>query len=444
MKAVVAHVTPWGVHCGIAKHLSYWLPHVPPDRPMHILGEKPPHYYGEVEDWPGPPVTRCWVRGKGHELGSIRAAAEACGAGIVHWQFDPSFFPHKFMAEYAEWAGALGIKTVTTAHTLEDTQCFTWSNKALLRCVDALIVGTPGMQKAWQDYAARFHIPLRRAVEVIPLPAPPVPPYTGRKLTPGPVVLTWGMLGKGKGHGEVLDAVLLLRAQGHPKARYLVVGQAITGEQRQNVDALRARAAEHPGVLEIREGYLTEDELYGLCQSCHVIALNHQWQHQSSSGTVALSVASGVPVVTSASPMFDGYEGAVLTAQWGPEGWREALEAALVNKQLNRDDIMRRISPETVAGQYEEVYGALDGERQVFTTKDTKNTKDGRLEGETEDKEAVMALEQTQAEIDKARRQALLASAGALLAQAADSDKAEGDRLLEGAEALMKAVRESV
>jgi len=361
MLGTVAHVTPWGIPCGVAKHLSYWLASVSADWDSVILADHPPPWYGPPEDTEGWPVDRCWNRSRAESLPDIQAAVESCRAKIVHWQWDPSFFPYRAILAYGEWAADTGVRTVATLHTLEDIDVFAFQNQSMLRVVDQVVVGTPGMADAWTAYAKRFHIRLARPIRVIPLPVPPVPPTPAPKATPAPLVLTWGMLGHGKGHETVLEAVKLLRQGDYPEARYLVVGRALTGEQKQHLADLEKLAATEDA-LELRVDWPSEQDIYALCGSAHAIALNHQWQHESSSGTVALSVASGTPVVVSVSPMFSGYEGAVRVAGDTAQAWANALADAIGQPEqfaAGRAEVLRRITGAAVAAQYEQIYSSL-------------------------------------------------------------------------------------
>lgn len=359
----VGHVTPWGIPCGLAKHLSYWLRHV--TRPCFMYAEDPPNWYPTVEDW-GMDVQRIWRRGKADGLEHVQEAAMLDGLRLVHWQWDPSFFPWRTINAYGEWARRFGVRTVVTIHTLEDNPVFTYPNKALLRNADVLVVATPGMKAAWEDYAAGFHITVRHPIRVIPLPVPPLS-YGGAgypsTASPGPIILTWGMLGKLKGHLPVWQAVQHLRSHGMPNARYVVAGQAITGEQKQNLDALQAEAKDSGGALEVRAGFVPELELYDLCRSVDVIVLNYQWEHQSSSGAGAISVASGTPVVTSRSPMFASCKDAVYRCGKEPEEIAAAIESVLADPSAlmrGRAELLPSITGETVARQYEEAYSYLE------------------------------------------------------------------------------------
>jgi len=366
MPKSVAHVTTWGVHCGVAKHLSYWLPHV--RRPGVICAEHPPSWHSSIENWNTLPSVRCWRRGSADGLMAAALVAEEHNAGIIHLQWDPSFFSFDAICQYREWAAARGIRTVITAHVLLDIPVYTWETKAVLTMADQFVVGTPAMVEAFHEYSARFSLPLKRPVRWVPLAAPEMPddqpaPYDG---SPGPLILVWGFLGGLKGHAETVEAVRRLR-EFAPTAHLLIAGRAITGEQRQNVDRLRLLAKADPDLLEVREGFMADDDLYALCRSADCIVLNHQWKHPSSSGTIAISVASGTHVVVSQSLMFSGYveAGAVKAVDApGPDGLVDAiLDILTAEHQLDsgRAEMMARIAAPAVAAQYESIYNEILG-----------------------------------------------------------------------------------
>ena len=366
MSARVGHVTPWGVHCGVAKHLSYWLPEAAAHRPHFVLAEYPPWWHSSVAEWNTCPSIRCWKRSQPDNLHTPCQIALEQGMKILHWQWDPSFFPWTAITEYETWAQNAGIRTVVTAHTLHDLDEFTWVNKAVLKMADAVAAGTPGLVAALTDYAARFCIPLKSPIRLIPLPVPEMGSSIVRRPSSvvNPVVLTWGFLGAGKGHLAILDAVRELRAYA-PGAIYRVAGRAMTGEQRNTVDSLLSASADDPGLLDLREGWLDDEEILSLCREADAIALNHVWRNQSSSGTVALSVASGTPVVVSDSPMFSGYaeSGAVKVAAPGPNGFLDALLDVLTKPDqlaAGRAEMMKRIAAPVVASQYEAIYQELE------------------------------------------------------------------------------------
>jgi len=359
----VGHITPWGVHCGIAKHLSYWLPKL--RRPSVIYAEDPPPWYTTRETWGTWPQERIWQRGAPGALTRIVQRAAKDGAGILHLQWDPGFFAWQDVNDAKGQLDLHEIKLIVTAHCLVADRPWTLPNKAMLRAVDRLAVGTPAMVEAFTKYAAGFQITLRAPVAHVPLPH--APGASGLRRAVGDlseaVILTWGMLGSMKGHTETLEAVRFLRGNGCPGARYIVMGRALTGEQRRNLETLREHAATDPAALEIYEGFHTDEDIIGACRQADVIVLNHQADYASSSGTIATSVASGTPVVVSRSRMFSGYEGAVAVAEPGTEGLAKTIDAVL-HRRADRDwryfRVCARTAPSSVARAYEDIYKELD------------------------------------------------------------------------------------
>ncbi len=373
MAGLVAHITPWGVRCGIAKHLSYWLAARQTGRPMTIIAETPPTWQGEAEDWLGLPCKRLWKRGAVDAVEQIKQGLIESGAAIAHWQWDPTFWPPEAIRQYGEWARQNGIQTVVTSHILMDVDPYVLANKALLRSTDQLVVGNARMATAWTEYATRFPIPVHRPVKVVPLAAPPAPAYAGPKGIPEPMILTWGMLGGGKDHLKIAEAVKIVRTMGYPNAHYYIVGKAITGEHWNQVAAIEKCGLANPGLLMLRNEWICDAEVYRLCQKATVIVLHHNWQHASSSGTIAISLASGTPVVVSQSPMFDGYQGAVFEAGPNSEDIARAIVRAIQYPDeigAGRQAVLARINAQVVALEYEGIYASLEpsseeGERIV-------------------------------------------------------------------------------
>ena len=167
MKAV-GHITTWGMHCGIAKHLSYWLPEL--RRPSLIYAEDSPPWYTQREEWGPWPQPRVWRRGEKGALTSVVKRAAADGIGILHLQWDPGFFSWQDMNDAKTQLDLHEIKLLVTAHCLMDDRPWTFANKAMFRAADRLAVGTPAMVEAFTNYANRFSIMLKKPVAHVPLP----------------------------------------------------------------------------------------------------------------------------------------------------------------------------------------------------------------------------------------------------------------------------------
>lgn len=122
-----------------------------------------------------------------------------------------------------------------------------------------------------------------------------------------PVILTWGLLGPGKGVEWGIEALPGLRVL-DPAPLYVVAGQThprvLAREGERYRDALRQRA-DALGVadmLRFEPGYLDMDRLRRLVQQAHVILLPYDSHEQVTSGVLIEAVASLTPVVATAFP----------------------------------------------------------------------------------------------------------------------------------------------
>lgn len=160
-----------------------------------------------------------------------------------------------------------------------------------------------------------YGVPVER-VAVIPHGArvAPPPPQNGFDLghvRPGPAarptILSWGLIGPGKGIEWAVDAVAELRAMG-VEARYLVVGRTHPKVlQRQGEayrDALRRRAVER-GVADLVEfdaEYEDDRRLHEIIDAADVVLLPYDSREQVTSGVLIEAVAARRPIVATAFP----------------------------------------------------------------------------------------------------------------------------------------------
>ena len=123
--------------------------------------------------------------------------------------------------------------------------------------------------------------------------------------TDRPLVLTWGLIGPGKGIEWAIDAMVGLRDL---QPRYLVTGQTHPkvvqrdGEAYRDGLAQRARAAGVQDIVELDDRYLEIGELAELVQRADVVLLPYDSREQVTSGVLIEAVAAGRPVVSTAFP----------------------------------------------------------------------------------------------------------------------------------------------
>ena len=148
-----------------------------------------------------------------------------------------------------------------------------------------------------------------RKVSVIPHGARPnrLPVPALSAASPRPTVLTWGLIGPGKGIEWAIDAFAGLRDL-HPAPRYLVAGQThpkvLEREGEAYRNSLRSRAEAH-GVsanVEFDAGYRDVDSLMRLVRQADIVLLPYDATEQATSGVLIEAVAACRPVVSTRFP----------------------------------------------------------------------------------------------------------------------------------------------
>jgi glycosyltransferase involved in cell wall biosynthesis len=122
-----------------------------------------------------------------------------------------------------------------------------------------------------------------------------------------PTLLTWGLLGPGKGIERVIDAMgSLHELRGRPQ--YVVAGRthpkvlAAEGEAYRDARTEQARRNGLAGSVSFDPHYRSVGSLAALVQSCAVVVLPYDSTDQVTSGVLVDAVASGRPVVATAFP----------------------------------------------------------------------------------------------------------------------------------------------
>ena len=125
---------------------------------------------------------------------------------------------------------------------------------------------------------------------VLPLAVDPVgpAPAPGQRPQPDGTAAVIGFFYPGKGHAELVDAVVELRAAG-AALRVAALGRASAGHEAELAE-LVADAASRGASLEVT-GYLDDDELLERCRRAAVPVAAHR--HVSASGSIATWIAAG-------------------------------------------------------------------------------------------------------------------------------------------------------
>lgn len=180
-------------------------------------------------------------------------------------------------------------------------------------------------------------------VHVVPHGAHPNTPRLGeRPRGARPTVLTWGLLGPGKGIEAGIDAMAALRDV-IPLPRYLVAGEthpkvvATSGEQYR--ESLRRRAVRRgvDDMVEFDASYRDVESLNHLVRSADVVLLPYETREQVTSGVLIEAVASERPVIATDFPhareLLAGGAG-IVVAHDDPDAIARAVRLALCDARL--------------------------------------------------------------------------------------------------------------
>jgi glycosyltransferase involved in cell wall biosynthesis len=203
---------------------------------------------------------------------------------------------------------------------------------------------------------------------------PFAPPVAVRKR---PTVLTWGLIGPGKGIEWALDAFADLRDL-DPAPRYLVAGQTHPkvlereGEAYRNSLRSRAEALGIAESVEFDAGFRNVDALMDLVSQADVVLLPYESTEQATSGVLIEAIAACRPLVATRFPhavelLADG--AGLLVPQRDSEGMSAALRRVLTEPRLaaSMTAASARIAPSlewsAVACAYQELAESLLGTR---------------------------------------------------------------------------------
>lgn len=299
-----------------------------------------------------------------------RAAARALN------KFDVAIIQHEHgghrgddgdrVLEVLEW---LLVPVVVVMHTVPATpdphQLYVL--EMLTQSADAVVtMSQSGRRRLLDDYRVE-----PRKLMLIPHGAPvadEVARPAGRARRP--MVLTWGVLGPGKGVEWGIDALSemnLLR----PRPRYVVAGQMEPEGDGGYLQFLKRRAQERSvgHMVEFEPGFISPERLRELLREADVVLLPYDSHEQVTSGVLVESLAAMVPVVCTAFPhavdlLRDGQGGTVV-----PHGDSAAIAAAVTRiavepavaaaMSAHNATLTSLVGWPTVAGQYLQLFHAL-------------------------------------------------------------------------------------
>ena len=283
----------------------------------------------EPEPRPGPDVVAQLVNGSPDSAGV--AVRRLNGFDVVVVQHEYGIYGGPDGVDVLGIVDALTVPTIIVLHTVlqDPTASQRYILLQLLATADVVVTLT---QTARRRLIASYGADPAQVV-VIPHGAVDHGPLSSGERPPVDrlLVLTWGLIGPGKGIEWAIDAMVGLRDL---QPRYLVMGRTHPkvlqrdGEAYRDGLAQRAREAGVHDVVELDDRYLAVGELAELVRQADVVLLPYDSREQVTSGVLIEAVAAGRPVVSTAFPhaielLADGT--GILVPQRDPA----ALEAAL-------------------------------------------------------------------------------------------------------------------
>jgi glycosyltransferase involved in cell wall biosynthesis len=198
----------------------------------------------------------------------------------------------------------------------------------------------------------------------------------------GQRLLTWGLLGPGKGIEWAIDAVAEL-ADIRPRPTYVIAGathpkvHARSGESYRQMLATRAATSVAHGSVVFDDEYRDLSSLMELIRSADLVVLPYDSKDQVTSGVLVDAVAAGRPVVSTAFPHaveLLGSGAGIVVPQRDPKALAGAIRAVITDpdRAASMAAEARRLAPElswsAVAGAYAKVAGRLIAARSSSMT----------------------------------------------------------------------------
>ena len=287
---------------------------------------------------PGPDVAY------GHHVGnaaSLRKAIRVLNSyDTVSIQHEFGIFGGPDGEEALDLVSGLEVPSAVTFHTVLDrpTPHQRMIIDRLAEMADRLVVMS---QTAAERLILRYGVDPER-IDVIPHGADTR--FAGPSLVSGdrPLVLTWGLIGPGKGLESVVEAFAAL-ADLDPRPRYLIAGathpnvRADSGESyREGLISLVHRFGVED-LVEFDDRYLDRASLARLVRSADLVVLPYSSVEQVTSGVLVEAIAASKPVIATQFPhaveLLSG--GAGITVPHGdPAALSGALRRLLTDRRL--------------------------------------------------------------------------------------------------------------
>jgi glycosyltransferase involved in cell wall biosynthesis len=295
---------------------------------------------------------------------SGEALARLHEADVVVVQHEYGIYPGRDGESIVAALAAIERPTIVVAHTILEHP--TSHQRSVLedvvRFCDALVVMT---EAGRTRLCSGFDVDPSK-ISVIPHGAAVVAVSEPRPHRLHPLLLTWGLLGPGKGIEWAIDALALLKNL-NPHAVYRIAGDthpkvaALEGESYREMLARRALGRGVSDNVQFDAGYRDLPALAELISEASIVVLPYDSPDQVTSGVLVDAIAAGRPVVATAFPhaieLLSSGAGIVVPRR-DPVALANALRTILSNPRLAESMAAeaRRLAPSlawsSVAARY--------------------------------------------------------------------------------------------
>ncbi len=286
-----------------------------------------------------PPVVAELVRGSAASLDSAVEALEDFDVVILQHEF--GIYGGEEGAHVIELAERLTAPLIVVFHTVLERP--SPARRAIVERLSETAEFVVVQSNAARTRLQGAHALDPERVRVIPHGARAnLGPTTSASIGGRPSILTWGLIGPGKGIEFVIEALARLRDL-DPPPRYLVLGQthprirATEGESYRESLLAQARTLGVDDLVEFDDAYRPTEEVLAEVRAADVVVLPYRSRDQVVSGVLVEAIASGKPVVATRFPHaveLVGKGSGLLVPHEDPEAIAAALRSLLTDKGL--------------------------------------------------------------------------------------------------------------
>ncbi len=252
----------------------------------------------------GSEVVATLVRGSRRSLERAQRELERFDVVIVQHEF--GIYGGDDGREVVDLVRGLTVPLIAVAHTVLASPSA--HQRAILEELASAARFVVVQTNASRSRLLEQHLISAEGVRVIPHGAPNnLSALPLRSSSRRPIILSWGLLGRGKGIEFGIDALAMLRDL-DPAPRYIVHGQthprvlADEGEAYRESLQARAIALGVDDLVEFDNGYGDTTALLSLIRAADVVLLPYRSPDQVVSGVLVEAIASGRPVVATPFP----------------------------------------------------------------------------------------------------------------------------------------------